>query len=343
MNANGERTGGGYIHPNYSDGITRVFPHPTLSFANLSATGNDKSGRTYLFAPSVRHRFDGLNIDYGVSYSNSATYYDVSHRDEKVSGRPTGTVTMRLNNVGWNADNSGADPWPRITQTAGPSMYDIGNYSNLTLMQNDQRGYDTIVSGKFDLKKDLRLVLPAYLKTGFLYKEQSRKLWIENRRYNYAGADGVFGNADDTRELRQFGITRGATTDEHKYFIDRGEGAPPWPDPFAVAAHRLQNPGMWREDVAFGAQSDAQALRMITERIGAVYAIGHVRLRQLSMLVGVRFEDTRLKGEGPLNYLSPEEKARRAAWVGPVTAEEARRRALAQFGGRKTNHGQYQV
>ena len=343
VNANGERIGGGYIHPNYADGITRVFPHPTLSFSNLSVTGNDKSGRTYLFAPSVRHRFDGLNIDYSLSYSNSATYYDVSHDNEKVSGPATGTVTMRLNNVGWWADNSSGDAFPTIRQTAGPSMYDIGNYGNLIITQNDQRGYDEILSAKFDLRKEMNFRLPTYLKTGFLLKEQSRKIWNTNRRYNYAGADGIFGNADDTRDLRQFGLSRGPTTDEIRYYVSRGEGAPPWPDTYKIAAHQNANPGMWREDVAFGSQADAQARRMITERIGAAYAMGNVRIRQLSVLAGIRFEETRLKGEGPLTYLSPEERARRAAWVGPVTDDETRRRNFAQYGGRKTNRGEYNV
>lgn len=343
VNANGERIGGGYIHPNYADGITRVFPHPTLSFANLSVTGNDKAGRTYLFSPSVRHRFDGLNIDYSLSYSNSATYYDVSHDNEKVSGSPTGTVTMRLNNVGWNADNSSGDAFPTIRQTAGPNMYDIGNYGALQITQTDQRGYDRVLGGKFDLRKDFAFALPVFVKTGFLYKEQKRKVWSWSRRFNYAGPDGIAGNADDTANLRQFGLSRGPTSDEHAYFIDRGEGAPPWPDTYKVAAHRRDQPGMWREDVAFSTQSTLQSLRMITERIGAAYVLGNVRLRQLQVLAGVRFEDTRLKGDGPLNYLSPAERARRAAWVGPVTDEEARRRAVAQYGDRKTNRGRYDV
>jgi iron complex outermembrane recepter protein len=41
--------------------------------------------------------------------------------------------------------------------------------------------------------------------------------------------------------------------------------------------------------------------------------------------------------------LSPAEIARRAAWVGPVTTAEAVRRVEAQFGGRDTNNGKYNV
>ena len=57
----------------------------------------------------------------------------------------------------------------------------------------------------------------------------------------------------------------------------------------------------------------------------------------------MRVEETRGEGEGPQNYISPEEAARRAAWVGPVTDEEARRRGIAQFGNRVRNEGEHRV
>jgi TonB-dependent receptor len=189
----------------------------------------------------------------------------------------------------------------------------------------------------------MALAAPTFIKTGFLYKQQSRKLWNDNRRYNYTGPDGVFGTADDNRDLGQFRLARGPTSDERRYFVDNGEGAPPWPDVYAVARHQKERPELWREDIAFGAMNRAQALRMVTEKIAAAYVMGNVRLGRLSVLSGVRLEDTRLEGEGPLNYISPAERARRAAWVGAVTDAEARRRAEAQYGGRETNNGQYRV
>src|SRR5262249_10566907 len=42
------------------------------------------------------------------------------------------------------------------------------------------------------------------------------------------------------------------------------------------------------------------------------------------------------------NYISPEEAARRAAFVGPVTDAENIRRTIAQFGGRQTATGDNQ-
>ncbi len=333
VDANGNRTGGGYIHPNYGNGITRVYAHPTLSFNNISVNAWDNSGRTYLVQPMVKHRFEGLAIDYGLSYSNAASF----------NGDPQHVVTMRLNNIGWLVDRTRDPIFPFITQTQGADMYDLNNYTNLLLTQNDRRGYDTVISGKFDLKKDLPLRLPAYLKTGFTWQRQTRRQVSINRRYNYAGHDGILGNADDNRDLGQFTDRTGYhRLDENASYRDRG-GAPVWPNPYGVAAHRRDFPQFWREDVAFGAQSEFQQLRRVAEKIGAAYVMGHVRLGPVSVLAGGRAEDTRVEGEGPVTYLSPAERARRAAWVGAVTDAEARRRAEAQYGGRDRDEGQYRV
>ncbi|MFM9953636.1 MAG: TonB-dependent receptor [Opitutaceae bacterium] len=333
VDAGGRRTGGGYINPNYGDNITRVYAHPTLSANAISVNAWDNSGRTFLIQPVVRHRFDGLNIDYSASYSNAAAY----------NGVPQNIVTMRLPNIGWTVDRSKDGVIPTITQTEGPDMYNLNNYSTLLLTQNDKRSKDTVLGGKFDVKKVLPLALPTYVKTGLNYQRQERKLWGENRRYNFAGLDGVFGNADDNRDLGQFTDNTGYhRKDENATYRDRG-GAPVWPTPYGIARHLRDYPQVWKEDVAFGAPTKLQALKFVTEEVAAAYVMGNVRLGPVSLLAGVRREDTRVDGEGPLNYISPAEKARRAAWVGPVTDAETVRRSEAQFGGRATNHGQYRV
>ncbi len=333
VDASGRRLSGGYINPNYSDGVTRVYAHPTLSTNAISVNAWDNSGRTMLFQPMVRHRFDGLLIDYSASYSNAAAY----------NGVPQNVVTLRQGNIGWTVDRSKDGVIPTITQTEGPDMYNLNNYTNLLITQNDKRSTDTVLGGKFNLKKDLRFTLPAYFKTGFTYKRQERKLWGENRRYNYTGPDGILGNTDDNQDLGQFTDRTGYhRLDENATYRDRG-GAPVWPTPYGIARHLKENPQLWKDDVAFGAPTKLQALRFVTEQIGAAYFMGHIRLGQVSLLAGARVEDTRVAGEGPLNYISPAEKARRAAWVGVVTDAETVRRAEAQFGGRATNRGQYRV
>jgi TonB-dependent receptor len=339
VDASGNRISGGFIHPSYSDTFTRVFADPS-STSIITMTSNDKSGRTYLFSPVVRHRWPGLSIDYSLSYSNSATYYDISHNNDKYDSFPKGTITYRLANIGWSVDRSADAIWPTIAQLQGPDMNNMGNYGTLLLSQTDLRGFDTVINGKFDIKKDLALRLPTYIKTGFTYQRQSRKLWQDPRRYNFTGPDGVLGTPDDNVGLDQFAdLPHTATEDEDKFFKNRG-GVPPWADPYGVARHQKQYPEFWKEDIAF-TSGQLTSRQFITENIAAAYIMGNVRLGKASMLTGVRVEDTRDTGEGPLSRITPEEAARRAAWVGVVSDVEQRRRNIAQFGGRMTNKGKY--
>ena len=339
VDANGNRTGGGYINPNYTSQITRVYAHPTLSLSNGSVGATDKSGRTYLFSPSVKHRFDGMTINYSLSYSNSATYYDPSQNRSKYVSRPKGTVIYQMGGVGYIVDRTQFQYYPVITQAEGPNLYDLNNYRSLLLTQTDQRGYDTVLGGKFDFKKDLRLSLPTYLKTGFTVQEQRRHLWQDPRRYNYTGPDGVFGTADDNTGLGQFAEAPRGTSDEDKYYKNRG-GVPPWMSPFGVARHQKLYPELWKEDIAF-TSGKLTSNQMMKEQVAAAYVMGNVKIGAVSALAGVRMEDTQDEGEGPVSRLSPVEVARRAAWVGPITDPEQRRRNLEQFGARTTNKGQY--
>ncbi|MEY4940910.1 MAG: hypothetical protein RIQ93_2645, partial [Verrucomicrobiota bacterium] len=197
VDVNGNRTGGGYINPNYTSQLTRVYAHPTLSLSSGSVGATDKSGRTYLFSPSVKHRLDGMTINYSLSYSDSATYYDPAQTRSKYVSRPKGVVTYQMGGVGYIVDRTQHQYYPVITQTEGPNLYDLNNYRALLLTQTDQRGYDKVLAGKFDFKKDLPLSLPTYFKTGFTAQQQKRHLWRDPHRYNYTGPDGILGTADD--------------------------------------------------------------------------------------------------------------------------------------------------
>ncbi|MSU50545.1 MAG: TonB-dependent receptor [Opitutus sp.] len=342
VDANGNRTGGGFINPNYTNGITRVYAG-TSSTATLNHGATAKWGRTYLVQPMARHRFDGLSIDYSLSYSNALSYNPpgVTHGP---FGRlsPLGAVSARLANIGWTVDRSGDPTWPTTKQTEGPDMYNLNNYNTLLLTQNDASGVDKVLGAKFDLKKNIALAVPTFAKTGFTVQRQSRRFGNENRRYNFAGPDGTLGNADDSRDYAQFAdIPHLATDDEIKYFRNRG-GIPPWMNPYNVARHQQYSPQSWKEDIAFGTMNRL-LFREITETIAAAYLMGNVRFGKISVLSGVRLENTHDEGTGPLNYISPAEKARRAAFAGVAPDAELVRRAEAQYGTRATNHGNYTV
>ncbi|MBI4622607.1 MAG: TonB-dependent receptor [Verrucomicrobia bacterium] len=345
VDANGNRTGGGFINPNYANGITRIYPGGPLIASggnSMLMSTNDKSGRTYLFSPQVRHKSDDMLIVYSLSYSDSATYYDISHKNDKHRSHPKGDITYNLPNIGWTVDHSKDNIFPLLTQTEGPSMFDLKNYGSLRLSQTDRRGFDKVLGAKFDLKRNLRLSVPAYFKTGFTYQRQNRHLWQNPRRYDFTGPDGVLGTADDNVGLEQFAYPEHkVTTDENKWFRDPKSGTlPPWMNAYGVARHQALYPELWKEDISFTSGKLSQDFK-IKEQVAAAYVMGNVKFGPLSVLGGVRVEDTKDDGEGPLTRITPAEAARRAAWVGPVTDPEQRRRLLEQFGGRDHNKGQY--
>ena len=329
LNAAGERTGGGFIDPNYTSTFTRVIAGGASTFSSVQVTSNDKSGRTFMFNPSARHRFPGLLIDYTGSYSKSSNWYDVSHDNQKYKSRPKGTVSARLDNIGWIVDRSGDLEFPNIKQTQGPDLYNLANYSALAINQNDRQGHDTVLTGKVNARKDLVLRVPVQVKAGLAYQRQERKLTQQAFNYTYRGTN-----------VGQFVDTSDYHYNDEKTYALRG-GVPPWPNPYMVARHQRVHPELWTLDATVNERTPLQNDRSIQETVTAAYVMGNARFGPLGVLTGVRMEETENDAEGPLQYLSPAERARRAAWVGAVTEAEARRRVQAEWGGRATAGGQY--
>jgi iron complex outermembrane receptor protein len=263
------------------------------SFSAITLTTDDKSGRTIQFAPVMRHRYPGLELDYGLSWSNSQTYYDYSPDGRHFRSRPKGSTTYRLANIGFTVDRRASVQWPQLAQTAGADMYDLNNYGTMLLTQSDRTGEDEIRTAKVNLRKVMPLPVPAFVKAGASVRQQDRNLENHSRRFNYVGADGVQNSADDN--LRQFLDTTAKWTDSNA-----GYRPPPWANPFGVARHQAGNPGLWREDLAFATTSLLNGDRRITETVSAAYAMGHVKLNALSILAGLRAEETKTDAEGPV-------------------------------------------
>jgi TonB-dependent receptor len=280
------------FRPGYTGYLTEVLANANASSA-VTLTTDDKSGRTFQFVPSVRHRFSGLEIDYGASFSNSQTYYDYAPSGRHFQSRPKGQITYRLANIGFIIDRRDSPKWPKITQTTGPDMYDLNNYNTLVLNQLDREGEDEIMTAKFNLKKTIDLPAPTFIKVGGVLRQQERQLQNRSRRYNYVGPDGVANSADDN--LAQFAETTPKWSDSNE-----GYRQPPWMNPFAVARHQALYPNLWREDVTFGVNTRDAALRSITENVSAGYAMAQTRIESFSVLAGVRVEETRTDAEGPV-------------------------------------------
>src|SRR5262249_38234117 len=95
------------------------------------------------------------------------------------------------------------------------------------------------------------------------------------------------------------------------------------------------------QNIAADIQTHLTGDQTFKETIDGAYFMGNVDIGKFSLLTGVRVERTKVTAEGALQQITPEEKARRAAWVGPVTNAEAARRATAEFSGRQIRDGGY--
>ncbi len=280
------------FRPGYSGYLTEVLANASSSSA-VTITTDDKSGRTYQFVPTVRHRFPGLEIDYGASFSNSQTYYDYSGGDRHFNSRPKGQITYRLANIGVIFDRRESSQWPKISQTTGADIYNLNNYGSLRLNQPDREGEDEIMTAKFNLKKDFNLPVPTSVKFGGVFRQQDRQLKNESSRYDFAGPDGELNSGDEN--LSQFADPTGKWSDSNE-----GYRSPPWANPFAVARHHQLLPNLWREDVTFGVNSREAGDRRITENVTAAYIMGQTRINALSILGGVRVEETETDADGPV-------------------------------------------
>ncbi|MCX6955301.1 MAG: TonB-dependent receptor [Verrucomicrobia bacterium] len=281
---------------NFKPGYTSFFEE-VLANANSSSsvtlTADDKSGRTYQFTPTVKHKFTNLEVDYGASFSNSQTYYDYAPSGRNFQSRPKGTTSYILRNIGFTIDRRESLKWPKYTQTAGPDLYDLNNYGTMLLTQTDREGQDEIATAKLNVKKVFDLPIPTFVKLGGSIRQQDRELHNRSRRYNYVGADGVQNSPDDN--LGQF-------LDRTQKWSDSNEGyrQPAWASPFGVPRHQAEHPELWREDTAYATTQALSNERSITETVTSAYFMANTRIRQLSILAGVRAEKTETDAEGPL-------------------------------------------
>jgi outer membrane receptor protein involved in Fe transport len=102
------------------------------------------------------------------------------------------------------------------------------------------------------------------------------------------------------------------------------------------------NPTHWRRALATDLQAAYNNHQQFREQIRAAYVMGQTQFGRLGVLAGVRIEETETQGEGALQVVTPEERARRAAWgTAPLTETEIERRAREEFGRRVRRSGDY--
>jgi iron complex outermembrane recepter protein len=312
------------IRPGYTETVTETFNHPiTLSQNHRVRTVkgvNTVFGGNKRFASSV--------LDYGANYSRSAGTEDRIIPQFQMTG------------MGFRFDRSASRKYPTMTQISGPSLLDRSEHRNTTFNLQDFDDKDIIQGMHVNWRRMFAVDTPASIKTGVRYRGQKRTRDQSRPYYVYTGPDGVAGrnpatgiNDDNVAQFADSG---------YQYRAAGGRYDPvPVVDPYAMMRHLRANPGHFTFNVANSTRDELQFDGRISEDVYAAYIMGDVRLGRLDILAGVRVEETRLSGRGVRQEITPEERARRAAWVGPVTPEETRRRTIAEWSNLREEDGEY--
>ena len=328
--AAGNLTGTNGIVPGFTETMTEVRP-VNNSVVTLTSGNLYKDGKTQHMQFGGVHRFPNLNIDYDTYKSNSKANY-----------AGTAEPAFIARGIGWRLDRNENAYLPTITQTAGPDSTQISSYTENSFNITRRAAWDDYRGASANIKKDFMTPVPSYIKAGWRWREQTRRNVNTPYSGTYVGADGVMGINPTTGRnddnLEQFMTRRPLPGDLARY--------PQFPFPTVVNEGRSfwtaldENPQLLRQNLAANLQAELQGNTRFEEDITAYYAMGHVTLGKLSVLGGLRVETTKVQGEGALQALTAEERARRAAFTGTLTEAEIRRRTIAEFGGRQTREGE---
>ncbi|MDO8540282.1 MAG: TonB-dependent receptor [Opitutaceae bacterium] len=313
------------VLPGWTDTITETINHRFEYAQNL----RERAIRTWNLRAGGNRKFPTAELDYNVSFSHS--------RGTNLRLIPTSTVS----GVGFrfDRDTPGSNALASYTQISGPDIYDIDNRILTSVNTNDDVKTDRIWGAQVNLKKNFAFVAPTYAKIGLRARGQDVIQRFGRGFFSFRGPDGVAGRNPAT----------GVNDDNLTQFVDQGYGyhsydgfypSAPWMHLPTLEATMASSPAHFVEDPV---NTLTQALRnniSAEEQVYSAYIMGSTRLGRLNILTGLRVEETHVTGKGTVQVLTPEERARRAAWSGALTEEERLRRIRAEYVPR-TNSGKY--
>ncbi|MBL9201768.1 MAG: TonB-dependent receptor [Opitutaceae bacterium] len=332
----GALTGTNGITPGFTDAETRVRP-VAASTVTLSSLAAYKLGDTLTLNAGGVHRHPGLLIDYDLYSSKSKAYYPGNNTFNFIAPG-VGFVIRRDDKL-----------FPSVLPNGGPDWTQLASYTQNSYTSARMVGWDNYLGASLNVKKAFTSPVPTYFKTGLRFREQTR--YLDNTPYNtrYVGPDGVMGvnpaTGRNDDNLAQFGLASRPFPDtELGRYADvpfpgfQANGRTHSLDPFIAA-----NPTHWVRSLATDLQAAYTNNQQFKETITAAYFMGHMQLGRLGVLGGLRVEDTETDGVGALQVITPEERARRAAFIGTLTDAEIERRAKEEFGRRQRRTGDYRT
>jgi TonB-dependent receptor len=311
------------IRPGWTETVTETTALPI----NLTQLHRKRTVETINLVLGGEKRFERSLLDYGANFSHS------TGTEDRV------LPTVQVTGVAYRFDRS--DPlYPTMTQISGPSLDDRSGHRLTAFSFQDFDDKDQVRGAHINWKQQFASVPTASLKAGLRYRGQERDRRQQRPAYTFTGPDGVVGVNPATR-LNDDSIAHLADSN-YRYGAARGRYAPvPSLDPDRLVQFWRDNPGQFAENIVNTTRDALQFNGNVTEDVYAAYIMGDVRVGRLDILAGVRVEETRLTGRGVRQEVTPEERARRLSWVGPVTPEEQRRRTTAEWSNLREDDGKY--
>ncbi len=259
-----------------------------------------KMGDTKAVNLRFSHNGEIWNASAGLHGAKSKTWYRELARGHfsNVGTRLRDVARVRADNI-----NFPHHEWA-VYDAAGDMLdpYRLANYNLNTAQNSPVDGKAVMKGGYADLEREMDLMgQPVRVKVGASMREEMRDNRRYNERWTYVGPDGVANTADDSAlpflNASYLGVDPGY-----------GEPAIQWVNPYLLAEHFGSNPEYFRLGTGNNATGvEAETFRILeSEKISEVVSAAYVRLdgklfdNRLQWVTGVRFEDTRDTGEGPL-------------------------------------------
>lgn len=278
----------------------------TNGTASQSTSVFNKSTKTWQVAPGLKFRKNEWRGELAGGYSRSENRYSNPDTFTTVNIGFDGTA-------GWSMSTPLTTDVPTaITQTSGKDLYSLGNYkptqstpANKVLLAsstgmantNKRDTDDTKWSARFDLQRSFKLRFPFYLKGGAAYNDTIFDKKQNQRRWSWAGDDGILNTADDTTTAANLG--RFAETPAVNQNI------PGWTlkEPEYLSTNALynywkENPQVLVENMAYAEQQKIVGRQKVDEQIKAAYFMGNATIKNLGILAGVRVEKTEIETTG---------------------------------------------
>ncbi len=290
-------TGTAGILPGYTDRFTQVRAMPN-SIIDMSAPGQGWALRLRSVDLAAEQNFGRLHLDYDVRWN---------HTDNAQGTGKTGSLTMRLANVGWTLDRTKSDLFPRLVQTEGPDFLNGNNYRPTTngLSTSNNFRYFQVKEARANARYEIPATVPLSFKTGVQWREQEANNRNDVHRWNYTGTGPLPANA---------GLV---TLDSRK----TGRMMPQWTAGDFMDSEGIQplTPALWNEDKYFHEADQYTGKAGATETVVAGYVMAQGKLgrggllEQTNYIAGVRSEKTTVKSYGWVRARVPSTTAQQVA------------------------------